>query len=76
METISGLIESGNKPDYVFIQWSGANRRMHSTPDGGHLFVNLHDNTELGILFDPMGSHHTLHYMFALQQFLKKPKKE
>lgn len=71
LETISGLIESGNKPDYVFIQWSGANRRMHSTPDGGHLFVNLHDNTELGILFDPMGSHHTLHYMFALQQFLK-----
>lgn len=71
LETIGGLINSGNKPDYVFIQWSGPNRRMHSTPDGGHLFVNLYDNTELGILFEPMGSEHTLHYMFTLQEFLK-----
>lgn len=72
LESIGGLISSGNKPDYVIIQWSGPNRRLHSTPDGGYLFVNPHDNTELGVLFEPMGSEHTLHYMFALQEFLKK----
>lgn len=71
LEAISGLINSGNKPDYVIIQWSGPNRRMHSTADGKHLFVNLFDNTELGILFEPIASNHTLNYMFALQEFLK-----
>ena len=71
LETIAGLINSGNKPDYVIIQWSGPNRRLHSTADGGYLFVNLYDNTELGVLFEPMGSEHTLHFMFTLQEFLK-----
>lgn len=71
LETISGLINSDNTPNYVIIQWSGPNRRMHSTADGGHLFVNPYDNTELGVLFEPMGSEHTLHYMLMLQEFLK-----
>ena len=71
LETISSLIDTGNKPDYVFIQWSGPNRRMHSDVDGGFVFVNPHDNTELGVLFEPMGSEHTLHYMFAMQEILK-----
>lgn len=72
LETISTLIESGNKPDYVFIQWSGPNRRMHSNESGDYVFVNPWDNFDLGIKFEPMASQHTLHYMFALQEMLKK----
>lgn len=73
LETISSLIENGNKPDYVIIQWSGPNRRLHSLPDK-YLFVNPYDNSELGVKFEPYGSEHTLHYMFSLQQFLKQNK--
>lgn len=71
LETISGLLNSGIKPDYVLLQWSGPNRRMHSDIEGGYVFVNPHDNTELGVKFEPMGSEHTLHYMFAMQEILK-----
>ena len=73
LETISSLIENGNKPDYVVIQWSGPNRRLHTLPEG-YVFVNPYDNTELGVKFEPYGSEHTIHYMFSLQQFLKENK--
>lgn len=72
LETISALIDTGNKPDYVIIQWSGPNRRMHSDENGGFIFVNPWDNGHLGVKFEPMGSQHTLHYMFSLQEILKK----
>ncbi len=72
LETILALIRSGNKPDYVIIQWSGPNRRMHSDIDGNYVFVNPWDNAHLGVKFEPMGSQHTLHYMFSLQEILKK----
>lgn len=70
LETISSLIENENKPDYVIIQWSGPNRRLHALPDG-FVFVNPWDYPELGVKFEPYGSEHTLHYMFSLQEFLK-----
>jgi hypothetical protein len=72
LESISALIQRNEKPDYVFIQWSGPNRRQHCLPNGEILFVNLFDNTEYDVKFEPMGSMHTLHYIFAMQEFLKK----
>lgn len=72
LETILALIHSGNKPDYVIIQWSGPNRRMHSDANGKCVFVNPWDNSHLGVKFEPMASQHTLHYMFILQEVLKK----
>lgn len=72
LETLSHLIENGRKPDHVFIQWSGPNRRQHCTPNGETVFVNLYDNVDYNIKFEPMASKHTLHYMFSLQEFLKK----
>jgi len=71
LETITSLIQNGNKPDYVIIQWSGPNRRLHTLPDG-FKFVNPWDYPELGIKFEPYGSEHTIHYIFSLQEFLKK----
>lgn len=71
LETISSLIQNGRKPNHVIIQWSGPNRRLHSLPDG-YRFVNPWDYPELGVKFEPMGSEHTIHYMFSLQEFLKK----
>ena len=72
LETISKLIQNNEKPDYIFIQWSGPNRRQHCLPDGEILYVNLFDNTQHDIKFEPMGSMHTLHYIFSMQEFLKK----
>jgi hypothetical protein len=76
LESITKLIEENMKPTYVFIQWSGPNRRMHCEPDGTILHINLFDNTELGIKFEPMASEQTIHYMFCLQEFLKQNKIE
>jgi hypothetical protein len=72
IESISKLISYNKKPDYVFIQWSSPNRRMHCLPNGEIKFVNPQDNIEYQVKFEPMGSEHTLHYMFSLQEFLKK----
>jgi hypothetical protein len=72
LESISFLLEQNKKPDYVFIQWTGPNRRQHCTPKGRVINVNLYDNVECGIKFEPMGSEHTLHYMFTIQEYLKK----
>lgn len=72
LETLSYLIKNNKKPDYVFIQWSGPNRRQHCLPNGEMKNVNLHDNIEYHIKFEPMASLHTLHYIFSLQEFLKK----
>jgi len=71
LETISRLIKNNEKPDYVFIQWSGPNRRQHCLPSGELKNVNLYDNVEYHIKFEPMASLHTLHYMYSLQEFLK-----
>jgi len=72
LETISKLIQNNEKPDYVIIQWSGPNRRQHCLPDGKILYINLFDDTEYHLKFEPMGSMHTLHYIFVMQEFLKK----
>ena len=72
IESISYLIQNNKKPDFVFIQWSGPNRRQHCEPNGNIVNVNLFDNVEYGIKMEPMGSRHTLHYMFLLQEFLKR----
>ena len=72
IETISHLISLGKKPDYVIIQWSGPNRRLHSRYDGFVEFVNPWDSPELGVPFEPMASEHSLHFIYALQEFLKK----
>lgn len=71
LETITKLINYNIPPDYVIIQWSGPNRRMHYTKDGKFIFVNLNDDSDFGIKFEPIASTETLHYMFSLQQFLK-----
>lgn len=71
IETISHLIHNQKKPDYVFIQWSGPNRRQHCLPNGEFKNVNLYDNVEYHVKFEPMASLHTLHYMYSLQEFLK-----
>lgn len=72
IESISELIQKNKKPDYVFIQWSGPNRRVHQNIDEELIFINPHDNTKMGLKYEPMGSMHTLHYIFCMQEYLKK----
>lgn len=72
LETLCKLINQNKKPDYAIIQWSGPNRRLHCDENGDKLFVNLYDNTDYFVKFEPMGSEHTVHYMYTLQEFLKK----
>jgi hypothetical protein len=70
MESICKLMSTGKKPDFVIIQWSGPNRREHCLLDEKPLFVTLYDNTEYHLKYEPMGSMHTIHYVYCLQQFL------
>lgn len=71
LENIEKLIRNNEKPDFVIIQWSGPNRRTHCNPDGKTIFVNLYDNVDYHIKLEPMGSMHTLHYIFNMQEYLK-----
>jgi hypothetical protein len=71
IESISQLIAIGKKPNHVIIQWSGPNRRMNCGETGIVEFVNPWDRPELGVPFEPMASEHSIHFIFALQEFLK-----
>lgn len=59
-------------PDYVIIQWSGPNRRMHSLPDEEWMDIGPHRELDLQIKFEPMASMQTLHYMLIIQNLLKE----
>jgi hypothetical protein len=72
LESLTKLIESGNKPDLVVLQWTGVNRRESCDIDGNPFYITPHDNIDYHLKFEPMGTTHTLHYMFILQEFLKK----
>ena len=76
LESINKLILINQSPKFVIIQWSGPNRRMYCDQDGSPHFVNLYDNIEYFIKFEPMASLHTVHYMYSLQEFLKAQKIE
>jgi hypothetical protein len=71
IESVNKLININKTPKLVVIQWSGTNRRLHSNELGGERYINLDDSPELGIKFEPMGSLHTCHYVYMLQEFLK-----
>jgi len=73
-ETLNYLyttLNSDKKPDLLIIQWSGPNRRFHTDVYGTIIDVNLHDNPELGVKFEPIASEQTLQYMIALQDICK-----
>lgn len=72
LESISELIQKNKKPNYVFIQWTGPNRRIHQDINENIHWINPNTNVELGLKYEPMGSKHTLHYMFVMQEYLKK----
>ena len=84
---IQKLIDSGKKPDYVFIQWSGPSRRLamitrdemrkdllSKSEEKKDLYiqnVNLFDYNSHRPHLEPLASYITLYYIFSLQQFLK-----
>jgi hypothetical protein len=72
LESITKLINEKKKPELVIIQWSGPNRRLHCDIDGNYYYVNLTDHIKYQPKYEPMGSEHTLHYMFCLHSFLEK----
>ena len=70
VEYLAECKERNIKPDYVFIQWSGANRvTMQDTPDT--LIMYTPANTTSKLNFEPYGSIQTVSYMFSLQEILK-----
>jgi hypothetical protein len=72
LESLVKMVKVGKPPDLVVIQWSGPNRREYCNIDGKPLFVSPSENSYLHPKFEPMASTHTIHYMFILQEFLKK----
>jgi hypothetical protein len=71
LESITELINKNQKPELVIIQWSGPNRRLHCDINGKYYYVNLTDHLQYSPKYEPMGSEHTIHYMYAIQEFLK-----
>lgn len=62
------------KPDYVFIQWSGTSRKLIQTPENKVQFVNPYNvNSKLGkdITLEPLASSLTLTYYIILQNYLE-----
>lgn len=70
LEYLSECKSKNIKPDYVFIQWSGANRvSMQDTPDKLNMYTPANTTSKLN--FEPYGSIQTLSYIFSLQEILK-----
>ncbi len=69
---LENLLKLNNKPDLTIIQWTGPNRRTHMDLEGNEWLVTLHDHLHLHPKFEPMGSMHTIHYMFSLHSFLEE----
>ena len=72
IESYNKLKNENLKPDLVIIQWSGPNRRIHQEPNGQLIFVNPQENYDYHVKYEPMGSLHTLQYMFLIQEMLKR----
>jgi hypothetical protein len=64
---INECIVQNIKVDYCFIQTSGTNRRLHFNEKDIKIYVNPHDNYELGLKPEPFGTHSTLQYIKILQ---------
>jgi len=73
-KSLESLINLTPKPDLVIIQWSSPNRRTHQDINGKEWYVTIHDHTHLYPKFEPMGSKHTLHYIYCMQEWLVKNK--
>ena len=75
IEYISRCISVDSKPDYVIVQWSGPSRNLQCIPNSytthEWLEVTPMDNTEHGVLMEPLASLQTLMYIYNLQTFLK-----
>lgn len=71
-ESLLYLKRINKLPDYVFIQWSGPNRRMHSGVNEEWIDVGPHRLPHLQVKLEPMASMQTLHYMLILQNLLKE----
>ena len=68
---IKSLVSENIKIDYVVIQFSGVNRRIHTTPNGEYEFINPFTNSELGVKFEPVATEQSLQYMLILQDLFK-----
>jgi len=69
---IKNAINDNVKLDYVVIQFSGVNRRIHTLPNGGLLSVNPWDNSALGVKFEPFATEQSLQYLLILQDLLNQ----
>ena len=72
--SVKYLKQIKQKPDYVFIQWSGTSRKLIQTPENKVQFVNPYNvNSKLGrdITLEPLASSLTLTYYIILQNYLE-----
>jgi hypothetical protein len=69
-KSMENLVLMDPKPDLVIIQWSSPNRRTHQDLEGKEWYITAHDNPHLYPKYEPMGSKHTLHYIYCIQEWL------
>lgn len=67
---IKNAIKNNVKLDFVVIQFSGVNRRVHTKADGSLLKINPCENSEYGIKFEPFATEQSLQYLIILQDLL------
>jgi hypothetical protein len=72
IEAIEKLKSVNKKPDYVFIQWSGVNRRVIQLPDKDIIeYVNVHDGVDYYPPLDPFASNLSITYIKILETYMK-----
>jgi hypothetical protein len=59
--------------DWHIVQWSGPMRRLHQSISGKEwtVYPDVGDSNGLGPKWEPMGSKHTLHYMYCVQELFQ-----
>jgi hypothetical protein len=66
------LIDNNPIPDLVIVQWSSPMRRVHMDLNETEWYVTIQDHSHLQPKWEPMGSLHTVHYMYCMQEWLEK----
>lgn len=73
---LQNLIEdlNGMEPvegDWYIVQWSGPMRRLHQSIEGKEWTIHPGDDPKYHPKWEPMGSRHTLHGMYCVQEIMK-----
>jgi len=74
LECVEYLISKKEKPDYVFVQWSGPSRNLSLDYLDRYDWVTPYDFNREYTLYEPEASRKTIYFIYLLQSILEKYK--